>query len=123
MRKLVAAMLMGLLFSCNSHAHERATSFGGIGITLGIKRRAITIINVCPGTPAFRTGLSPGLLIRRVDDHLVNVDTTATDEANMKRCADMIRGAPGTNVRLELVDKSKRRTKTVELTRMWFYLP
>jgi len=63
-----------------------------------------------PHTPASRAGLVPGLVVREIDG-------TPTEGKLPKECVDMLRGAVGTKVRLELVDLENSKTNTVELTR------
>jgi carboxyl-terminal processing protease len=67
-------------------------------------------MKVLPHTPASKAGLVPGLVVRKIDG-------TTTDGKLLKECVDMVRGAVGTKVKLELVDTANSKTNTVELTR------
>ena len=82
----------------------------GVGMVVSVVGQSIKIIHVLPQTPASKAGLVPGLVIREIDG-------TPTDGKLLKECVDMVRGAVGTKVRLELVDIENGRTNTVELTR------
>jgi hypothetical protein len=85
--------------------------FAGIGLVLlADKNHTIRILGVLPYSPASKAGLSPGLVVQKIDG-------MSTDGKPLRDCADMIRGARGTKVKLELVDQVNSRTNTVELTR------
>ncbi len=119
--KFFAALLSGLFLTFHTKGADE--SFGGIGVHVDIKDKALTITYVHSDSPAGRAGLTPGLVIRKIDDTDVKVDPTVSSEANLRRYAAMIRGAAGTKVTLELAKtKSKRKTTKVELTRVWFDL-
>ena len=94
-------------FDRGSHAQERVT---GVGVLLGDEDHTIKIMKVLPHTPASKAGLVPGLVVRKIDG-------TTTDGKLLKECVDMVRGAVGTKVKLELVDTANSKTNTVELTR------
>lgn len=100
-------MLSGLLLACASHAQEPVT---GVGVAIGVKDHMITILKVLPNTPASKAGLSAGLVVQKIDG-------TATKGVLLKSCVEMLRGAVGTKVKLELVDTANSTTNTVELTR------
>ena len=82
----------------------------GIGVALGVEGQTIKIMKVLPHAPASQAGLVPGLVVREIDG-------TPTEGRLLKECVDMVRGAAGTKVRLELVDIENSKTNTVELTR------
>jgi len=88
-------------------AQERVT---GVGLALGVEADSIKIMKVLPHTPASKAGLVPGLVVRQIDG-------TTTDGKLLKECVDMLRGAVGTKVKLELVDPANSKTNTAELTR------
>ena len=101
------AMLSGLLLGCASHAQERIT---GVGVALGIEDHTLKIMKVLPNSPASKTGLSPGLVVQKIDG-------TATDGKRLEDCVAMLRGPIGTKVKLELIDAANSKTNTVELAR------
>ena len=61
-------------------------------------------------SPASKAGLSAGL-------HLAKIDGLPTDGKSLKDCVEMVRGAEGTKVELELVDFANHTTNTVKLIR------
>ena len=56
------------------------------------------------------SGLSSGLLVERIDG-------TLTVGKILKECTDLLRGAAGTKIKLELIDTDHSKTNTVELIR------
>lgn len=84
--------------------------FTGIGVELDSKDGKVIIRQVVPNAPAFKAGLSGGLVIQKIDG-------TTTDGKSLKDCGDMMRGPAGSQVKLELVDMTNSKTNTVELTR------
>ena len=92
---------------CASHAPERVT---GVGIALGVENHTLKIMKVLPNTPASKAGLAPGLVVQKIDG-------TVTDGKHLKDYVEMLRGAVGTKVKLELVHTASSKTNTVELVR------
>jgi len=88
------------------------TNMVGIGVALDFdsKTRTVQITKVIPDSPASESGLSPGLVVQRIDG-------VATADKSLTECVGRIRGNPGTKVRLELFDPKLNATNRVELTR------
>ncbi len=68
-------------------------SFGGIGAEIGIRKGTLTIIAPLEDTPAERAGLKPG-------DRILRVDDKDTADLNLDEAVRLIRGNPGTEVKL-----------------------
>ena len=88
------------------------TNMVGIGVALDFdaKTRTVRITKVIPDSPASESGMSPGLVVQRIDG-------VATADRSLTECVGRIRGKPGTKVRLELFDPKQNATNLVELTR------
>src|SRR6266516_3744730 len=88
------------------------TNMVGIGVALDFdaKTRTVRITKVIPDSPASESGMSPGLVVQRIDD-------VATADKSLTECVGRIRGKPGTKIRLELFDPKQNATNLVELTR------
>lgn len=84
----------------------------GIGAMLHFDKElgAIVIRGSVPNSPAAEAGLNPGLILSKIDD-------TFTEGLKLAKCIELVRGAPGTVVRLEVVDPEQNETNVVELTR------
>ena len=102
------AILGWLLVSSVAYAQEPLV---GIGVQSAIYRDAFTIIHVLPDSPAAKAGLTPGLVIQKVDG-------VPTDGKSIDECVKLVRGAPGSKVKLTLVDRVRDTTNTVELVRV-----
>jgi carboxyl-terminal processing protease len=72
--------------------------------------RTVRITKVTPNSPASESGLSPGLVVQRIDD-------VATTDKSLTECLGRIRGNPGTKIRLKLFDPKQNSTNLIELTR------
>ncbi len=84
--------------------------YSGVGMTIGVRDRFITVIAPIKGTPAARAGIQPGDRILRVDG--VDVYDRPSDEVAL-----MIRGPEGTQVTLTLVRPPSTTPFEVTLTR------
>ena len=84
--------------------------FGGLGITIGIKDGALTVISPIEGTPADKKGLKANDVILRIDGNATFGITT--DEAVSK-----MRGKPKTPITLTIVRKGESKPFDVEIVR------
>lgn len=75
---------------------ETGGTFGGIGISIGIRNDYITIISPLEGTPGEKAGLKAGDIIKYVDD-------TDISDFNLEKAVKLMRGEPGTKVRLGII--------------------
>ncbi len=84
--------------------------FGGIGVTIEKKDNAITVVSPVEGTPAHKAGLDTG-------DIIVSVDGTDISDYILDKAVSLIRGEPGTKVKLGIKKAGKTEVIYVELTR------
>lgn len=75
---------------------ETEGQFGGIGIRLSFEDDWLTVITPMPGTPAYRAGILPG-------DRVVEVDGESTKDMDLSDALHILRGAPGTKVKLSIL--------------------
>ena len=87
----------------------------GTGVALDTDKETglLRITTVYPKSPAGEAGLSPGLLIRKIDDASVEGKT-------IQECLGLIGGPAGTKVRFEVFDPERKEANTIELTRQKF---
>jgi RNA polymerase sigma factor (sigma-70 family) len=87
-------------------------AYGGIGIamTFDTNSHAILITNVVANSAAWQAGLTPGLIVQKIDG-------VPTADKSLSECVFRVRGAVGTKVFLELVNPESRQTNVIELTR------
>lgn len=87
----------------------------GVGVALALDEKTgrLRITKVLPDTPASRAGLSPGLVLEKID-------SVTTSGKSLPECLGLLRGEAGTKVRLELIDPERKESTAVELTRQKF---
>jgi carboxyl-terminal processing protease len=93
-----------------SEIHQQ---FGGIGVRIGFLGQQHRLAVVAPpdeGTPAARAKLQPG-------DFILAIDDRPTDGIEMSDVLRLVRGEPGTLLRLKIESPSDSATRTVELVR------
>ncbi len=93
--------------------HTQGT-FGGIGITVGVKDKFITVIAPIEGSPGDKAGIRSGDRITRVNKEIVGLPL---DEA-----VEMIRGPEGTQVTLTIL-RDQDQTFDVTVTRAIIEVP
>lgn len=84
--------------------------FGGLGITVGLKDGAITVVAPIEGTPADKAGLKSGDVIVKINE-LVSIGMSLND------AVEKMRGKPKTKIKLTIVRKGASEPLEVELIR------
>ena len=84
--------------------------FGGLGMTIGIRNEALTIISPIEDTPAARAGLRSG-------DVIFKIDSTITTGMDSEGAVKLMRGQPGTKVTLTILRKGEGKPLELTLTR------
>lgn len=121
-KDLVYAALQGMLQSLDPHSQfldedmfkdmkdDTSGQFGGLGIVIGIKEGALTIIAPMEDTPGFRAGLLAG-------DRIVEIDGVSTDGMSLPDAVKKLRGEPGTRVTLRILRQPANEFLTKEIER------
>ena len=84
--------------------------FGGLGIEVGMEDGLIKVISPIDDTPAQRAGIQPGDLIFRIDDKSVK-------EMELDDAVKMMRGKPGTEIKLSIIREGVDKPVIVTLKR------
>lgn len=84
--------------------------FGGLGIEIGTEDGFIKVISPIDDTPAQRAGIKAGDLITRIDDKPVK-------DMSLDESVKLMRGKPGTKIKLTIVRKHEEKPLTIEITR------
>lgn len=84
--------------------------FGGLGITIGMKDGALTVISPLDGTPAQKAGVKAG-------DIVVKINDKATINMTLDESVELMRGKPGTSVELTMVRKGASKPIVLKITR------
>ncbi len=71
-------------------------AFGGLGITIAIRDKILTIISPLQGTPAFKMGLQAG-------DKIVEIEGESTEGITVDQAVEKLRGKPRTPVTIKIV--------------------
>lgn len=84
--------------------------FGGLGITVGMKDGALTVIAPLEGTPADKAGIKAGDIILKINEQ-------ATIGMTIDKAVSIMRGKPKTAIELTLVRKDEPKPLTIEVVR------
>ena len=119
---LINKALKGLLSNLDAHSaylDEKAFKdlniqtkgeFGGLGIVVGMKNGALTVIAPIDGTPAARAGVKAGDIILKINDK-------STLGMSIDEAVKLMRGKPKTKITLTLVRKGKSEPIVVHIIR------
>lgn len=89
---------------------ETEGEFGGLGIQITIRKGVLTIISPMEGTPAWEAGIQPG-------DVIVEIDGESTEGITLQEAVRKLRGEPGAEVTLTILQEGRRELWEVEITR------
>ncbi len=84
--------------------------FGGLGITVGIKDGALTVIAPIEGTPADKAGLKASDIILKINDQ-------STLNMTIDDAVSIMRGKKGTPINLTIVRKNEPKPLSVDIIR------
>ncbi|RXJ54464.1 S41 family peptidase [Candidatus Marinarcus aquaticus] len=84
--------------------------FGGLGITVGMRDGALTVISPIDDTPAYKAGVKAGDIILKIDD-------TSTLNITLDEAVGLMRGKPKTPIELTLVRKGENKPILIKIIR------
>ncbi len=84
--------------------------FGGLGITVGMKDGALTVIAPLEGTPADAAGIKAGDIILKINEQ-------ATMGMTIDKAVSIMRGKPQTAIELTIVRKGELKPLKIEIIR------
>lgn len=119
---LVNKSLSGLLSNLDAHSAflnekdfndvkvQTNGEFGGLGITVGLKDGALTVISPIEGTPADKAGIKSGDIILKINDE-------ATLGMSLNDAVDRMRGKPKSQVTLTILRQGASKPFDLALIR------
>ncbi len=119
-KEMIYGALDGMLPSLDSHSSfltpeeyidlktDTFGEFGGIGIKVTLRDDALTVVSPLEGTPAYKAGIISG-------DRILKVDNKSTKNFNLDDALKVLRGIPGTRVKLTIIreDENSLREFTI----------
>ncbi len=84
--------------------------YGGVGISIGVRGSAVTVVEVLDGYSAQRQGV-------RVGDEIIGADSVKITPENIDDVSQLVKGEPGTTVELTIVRNEEQDTIHFNLIR------
>jgi carboxyl-terminal processing protease len=89
---------------------ETKGEFGGLGITIGMRDKILTVISPIEDTPADKAGIKAG-------DKIIKIDDKSTANITLDEAVKKLRGKPGTNVKITILRDGVEKPFDVTITR------
>ena len=121
-KKLITDAISGMVTSLDPHSayydkkewkafREGTTgSFVGVGIEITMEDGLVKVVSPIEDSPASAAGL-------RTNDLIGRIDNTAVKGLTLTEAVKLMRGEPGTQVRLQIIRRAEDRTFSVTITR------
>jgi len=122
LQKIVDKALKGLMQELDAHSSyldkksskemsiQTKGEFGGLGITVGLRDGALTVIAPIDDTPAFKAGI-------KSSDIILKIDNKATLNMTLDDAVSLMRGKPKTDINLTVVRKGENKPLVIKITR------
>ena len=120
--KIVDKSISGLLHELDAHSSmlnkesykdmkvETKGEFGGLGIVIGQREGALTIISPIDDTPAYKAGVESGDIILKIDEQ-------STINMTLEDAVDLMRGKVGTPISITVVRKGENKPIKIDIIR------
>ncbi len=120
--EIINKALSGMLSNLDAHSNfldeehfkslkvQTDGEFGGLGITVGMKDGALTVISPIEGTPADEAGLKAG-------DIILKIENQSTLSMNIDEAVKLMRGKPKTPINITIYRKGEKKPLEVHIIR------
>lgn len=121
-KDMIYGALKGMLSSLDSHSSfltpeeykdlktDTFGEFGGVGLRVTLKDGTLTVVSPLEDTPAYRAGIMPG-------DRILKVDNKTTKDVTLDDAVKLMRGIPGTRVKLTIIRENENRLREFTIRR------
>ena len=122
LQEIVDKALKGLMQELDAHSSyldkkaskemsvQTQGEFGGLGITVGMRDGALTVISPIDNTPAFKAGI-------KASDIILKIDETSSINMTLDEAVNLMRGKPKTDIVLTVVRKGELKPLVIKITR------
>lgn len=121
-KQLIEKAIHGMVNSLDPHSaflppeafenlqEETKGEFGGIGIVITKRDNLLTVVSPVEGTPAYKAGV-------KANDIIIKVDGKSTQDMMLWEAVDMMRGKPGSTVKITIVREDTKEPMEFSLVR------
>ncbi len=122
LNKIVNKSIKGLMQELDAHSSyldskhfkemkvQTKGEFGGLGIVVGLRDGALTVISPIDDTPAQKAGIESG-------DIILKIDEKSTIDITLEEAVEHMRGKPKTDIKLTIVRKGENKPLKIDITR------
>ncbi len=122
LQEIVDKALKGLMQELDAHSSyldkkaskemtiQTQGEFGGLGITVGMRDGALTVISPIDDTPAFKAGI-------KASDIILKIDNTSSINMTLDEAVNLMRGKPQTDITLTIVRKGESKPLEIKMKR------